>query len=155
MYRLFCLAFVRQLPNLSYFIAFFAVYIILKVSNRVIFFCTQCFDKVLAALSTYSLSEKHTMLDNRLSTVVRKLNELKQDLSEQISKCHAILTSEGKINGAEASFNSTSDLSGTISTRVSTTDIVDEYLYRERHKLERISYGLPESLGSIVDECFG
>ena len=36
------------------------------------------------------------MLDNQLSTVETKLNELKQELSEQISKCHAILTSEGK-----------------------------------------------------------
>ena len=36
--------------------------ILSKVSDRVISFCTQCFGKVLAALSTYSISEKHTMV---------------------------------------------------------------------------------------------
>ena len=33
--------------------------ILSKVSDRVIFFCTQCFCKVPAALSTYSISKKH------------------------------------------------------------------------------------------------
>ena len=36
--------------------------ILSKVSDRVISFCTQCFGKVPAALSTYSISEKHTMV---------------------------------------------------------------------------------------------
>ena len=35
----------------------------LKVSNRVVFLRTQCFGKVSAALSVYSIFEKHTMLD--------------------------------------------------------------------------------------------
>ena len=51
--------------------------ILSNVSGRVIFFCTQCFGKVPAALTTYSISEKHTILDNRLSIVEIKLNELK------------------------------------------------------------------------------
>ena len=86
-----------------------------------------------------------------LSTVETKLNELKQELSEQISKCYAILTSEWKVNGAEASFNSINDHSATISTRVSAADIVDEYLDGERRKLNLIIFGLPDSSGSTVD----
>ena len=60
-----------------------------------LFFCTQCFGKVPAALSTYSISEKHTTLDNRLST---ELNELKQELTAnfKMSQHSYVLTSECK-----------------------------------------------------------
>ena len=61
----------------------------------------QCFGKVPAALTTHSVSETHTILDNRLSTVETILNELKQELTKQISKCHHILTSKDKAKPSE------------------------------------------------------
>jgi len=111
--------------------------ILSKVSDRVIFFCTQCFGKVPAALTTYAISEKHTILDNRLSTVETKLNELKQELTEQISKCHDLLTSKDKAEPSEFM----------ASTIVST---MNEEKERDRRRFNLIIHNAPESTAELA-----
>ena len=112
--------------------------ILSKVSDRVVFFCTQCYGKVPAALTTYSISEKHTIFDNCLSTVETTLNELKLELTKQISKCHDILTSKDKTKASES----------LASTIVST---MNEEKERERRRLNLIIHNAPESTADVPE----
>ena len=83
-------------------------------------------------MSTYSISEKHTILDNRLSDVETKLTELKQELTQQISKCHDILTSKDKAKPSE-----------TIASTIVST--MNEEKEKERRRLNLIIHNVPES----------
>ena len=87
---------------------------------------------------SHSISEKHTILDNRLSIVKAKLNELKQELTEQISKCHDTLTSKDKAKSSQS----------IVSTIVST---MNEEKDKERRWLNLIIHNAPESTAELAD----
>ena len=89
-------------------------------------------------MTTYSISEKHTILDNCLSTVETKVNELKLELTKQISKCHDILTFKDKAKPSES----------LASTIVST---MNEEKERECRCLKLIIHNAPESTADVPE----
>ena len=89
-------------------------------------------------MTTYSISEKHTILDNCLSTVETTLNKLKLELTKQISKCHDILTSKNKTKASES----------LASTIVST---MNEEKEKERRRFNLIIHNVPESTADVLE----
>ena len=73
------------------------------------------------------------ILDNRVSTVESKLNELKQELAAQISKYHETLTSKDKSHEPPTAITNT------------IVNTLNEEKERERRRLNLIIHNAPES----------
>ena len=85
--------------------------ILSKSGINLMYFCTTCSPNIDEALESFddnknnpnkqilnsSLSEEQTQLDNKLEMVETKLNEIKEELSLQLSKCREIFSTPTNI----------------------------------------------------------
>ena len=113
--------------------------ILSKVNDRVVFFCTKCYSKVPAALTIKDLSERNIKLNNGLSDFEAKLNELKEELTMQISKCRDMFGSDREtVKPPEI-----------IASTIVTT--INEEKDKEKRRLNLIIHNAPESSAESGD----
>ena len=134
-------------------------YKVLGSSANIVYYCNfnSCASRVKYALAEWmhTSSSVITSLKESHSKFLLEYENLRKNLTDLSGKLDTLQSSETELH------NHIKDTTTALSTMkplpnvpasFNTTDIVDEYLDRERRKSNLIIYGIPESTGSTPDE---